>query len=92
MADHALSAAVYALKVLQAMGQEIDAERQWQRAQLQQLRTELAVLVLRHLPIKEKGIKAFVNHIQDSLFFVRFSRNLSSPGPDGWSRLCQSRV
>lgn len=57
MADHALGASVYALKALQAMGLELETESQWQRKQLQQLPPELAALVLRHLTIKEKGLK-----------------------------------
>jgi len=43
MADHSLGAAMYALKAAKAAGQSIEAERQWQNAQLQ---PEIADLVL----------------------------------------------
>jgi hypothetical protein len=54
MADHALGAALYALKAVKNAGKSIDAERKWQNGQLQ---SEIMELVLTSGSKKEKDLK-----------------------------------
>ncbi|MCK9518073.1 MAG: hypothetical protein PHN44_10025 [Candidatus Marinimicrobia bacterium] len=54
MADHALGPALYALKARQLAGQSIEAERNWQNAQLP---TEIRELVMSARLAKEKAFK-----------------------------------
>ena len=54
MADHALGPALYALKARKLAGQSIEAERNWQNAQLP---TEIRELVLSARLPKEKAFK-----------------------------------
>jgi hypothetical protein len=57
MADHSLGAALYALKAVKHAGKPIDAEREWQNNQLQQLPSEIVELVLTTMMKKEKSLK-----------------------------------
>ena len=54
MADHALGAALYALKALQQSGNSVDEERKWQN---EQLTLEIRELVLSTRGLKEKALK-----------------------------------
>jgi len=49
MADHALGAALYALKAVKSAGKSIEAERKWQK---EQLPSEIKELVLNTVPGK----------------------------------------
>ncbi|MFH1038104.1 MAG: hypothetical protein V1789_05480 [PVC group bacterium] len=57
MADHSLGAALYALKSVKLMGKSIEAEREWQKNQLEQLPLEIVELVLATMKQKEKGLR-----------------------------------
>ena len=54
MADHALGAALYALKAIQQSGNSIDEERKWQN---EQLPIEIRDLILKTRGLKEKALK-----------------------------------
>jgi len=54
MADHALGAALYALKAVKSAGKSIEAERKWQK---EQLPSEIKELVLSTMSLKEKQFK-----------------------------------
>ncbi len=54
MADHALVAAMYALKAVKNAGQSIDVERKWQN---EQLPSEITELILTARSKKEKVLK-----------------------------------
>jgi hypothetical protein len=54
MADHALGAALYALKAVKMAGRSVDAERKWQN---EQLPSEIKDLVLSTRGKKEKALK-----------------------------------
>ena len=54
MADHALAAALYALKAIKLSGNSIDEERKWQN---EQLPLEIRELVLSTRGLKEKALK-----------------------------------
>jgi len=53
MADHALAAALYALKVIKLSGNSVDEERKWQN---EQLPLEIRELVLSTRRLKEKAL------------------------------------
>jgi hypothetical protein len=57
MSDHALGAAMYALKAVKLAGKSIDQEKEWQETQLKKLPSEIVELVFTTRLIKEKGLK-----------------------------------
>jgi hypothetical protein len=54
MADHAVGAAIYALKALKLAGKKTDEERNWQHKQLEQLSSDLSKLIFDIWQQKEK--------------------------------------
>jgi hypothetical protein len=57
MADHSPGAALYALKALKHAGRSIDAEKEWQMMQLQQLPQNIAEIVLDSMQEKGRALK-----------------------------------
>ena len=57
MADHALGAALYALKAMSRAGKSVEKEREWQRMQLERLPAEIVELVLTIMAKKAKSLK-----------------------------------
>lgn len=57
MVDHSPGAALYALKSVKLMGKSIEAEREWQKNQLEGLPLEIVELVLAAMKQKEKGLR-----------------------------------